>query len=100
MDRDGTGQGYDFRLLDLLPANMSKPVILAGGVGNSTHLASGMADSRVDAVATAHLFNFVGDGLKLARQTLISGGVRLPLWNIEMLEQHLRLEEPVPMRND
>lgn len=100
MDRDGTGQGYDFRLLDLLPANMAKPVILAGGVGNATHLASGMADIRVDAVATANLFNFVGDGLKLARQTLISGGVRLPLWNIEMLEKHLRLEEPVPVRND
>jgi cyclase len=99
MDRDGTGQGYDFRLLDLLPANMSKPVILAGGVGNATHLASGMADSRVDAVATAHLFNFVGDGLKLARQTLISGGVPLPLWNIEMLEQHLRLKDAVSVLN-
>jgi cyclase len=100
MDRDGTGQGYDFRLLDLLPANMAKPVILAGGVGNATHLATGMADSRVDAVATAHLFNFVGDGLKLARQALISGGMPLPLWNIEMLEQHLKHEEAVPERND
>lgn len=92
MDRDGTGQGYDFGLLDLLPPNLAKPVILAGGVGNATHLAAGMADSRVDAVATAHLFNFVGAGLKLARQALISGGVPLPLWNIEMLEQHLSLE--------
>jgi cyclase len=100
MDRDGTGQGYDFRMLDLLPANMAKPVILAGGVGNATHLAAGMADTRVDAVATAHLFNFVGDGLKLARQALISGGVPLPLWNIEMLEQHLRPEEAVSVRND
>jgi cyclase len=99
MDRDGTGQGYDFRLLDLLPANMAKPVILAGGVGNATHLAAGMADSRVDAVATAHLFNFVGDGLKQARQALISGGVPLPLWNIEMLEQHLSLENSMPVLN-
>lgn len=92
MDRDGTGQGYDFGLLDLLPPNLAKPVILAGGVGNATHLAAGMADTRVDAVATAHLFNFVGDGIKLARQALISGGMPLPLWNIEMLEQHLSLE--------
>lgn len=99
MDRDGTGQGYDFRLLDMLPANMAKPVILAGGVGNATHLAAGMADMRVDAVATAHLFNFVGDGLKLARQSLISGGVPLPLWSIEMLEQHLSLEKPVRVLN-
>jgi cyclase len=93
MDRDGTGQGYDLGLLDLLPSSMSKPVILAGGVGNATHLAAGLAESRVDAVATAHLFNFVGDGLKRARQSLISNGVELPLWNIQMLEQHLGAEQ-------
>jgi cyclase len=92
IDRDGTGQGYDFRLLDLLPAKMHKPVILAGGVGNAKHLAAGLVDSRVDAVATAHLFNFVGDGLKQARQTLITGGVVLPVWDIQLLEQHLRAE--------
>lgn len=89
MDRDGTGQGYDLRVLDLLPPNISKPVILAGGVGNATHLAAGLADARVDAVATAHLFNFVGNGLKQARQTLITGGVNLPLWDIQLVEHHL-----------
>ena len=89
MDRDGTGQGYDLGLLDLLPVNMTKPVILAGGVGNATHLAVGFAEPRVDAVATAHLFNFVGDGLKQARQSLITGGVDLPLWDIQLLEQQL-----------
>ncbi len=93
MNRDGTGQGYDFGLLDLLPGNISKPIILAGGVGNATHLAAGLADPRVDAVATAHLFNFVGDGLKQARQSLISSGVELPLWDIELLEQHLGAEQ-------
>ena len=93
MDRDGTGQGYDLRLLDLLPVDMPKPVILAGGVGNATHLAAGLADPRVDAVATAHLFNFVGDGLKQARQALIAGGVVLPLWDVRLLEQHLGVKE-------
>ena len=89
MDRDGTGQGYDLRLLDLLPVDMPKPVILAGGVGNVTHLAAGLADPRVDAVATANLFNFVGDGLNKARQALVTGGVVLPLWDVRQLEQHL-----------
>ena len=93
MDRDGTGQGYDLRLLDLLPTNMPKPVILAGGAGNSTHLTAGIADPRTDAVATAHLFNFVGDGLKQARQSLISNGVALPQWDIQLLEQHLTLQK-------
>jgi cyclase len=89
IDRDGTGQGYDLRLLDLLPSSMAKPVILAGGVGNATHLALGLADTRVDAVATAHLFNFVGNGLKKARQRLIAGGFDLPVWDIQLLERHL-----------
>ena len=93
INRDGTGQGYDLQLLDQLPPDMPKPVILAGGVGNATHLAEGLADPRVDAVATAHLFNFVGDGLKQARQSLIASGVVLPVWDIELLEQRLRLEE-------
>lgn len=92
MDRDGTGQGFDLELLEQLPAVMPKPVILAGGVGNAVHLAEGFADPRVDAVATANLFNFVGDGLKQARQSLIAAGVVLPIWDIQSLEQHLQSE--------
>jgi cyclase len=80
VDRDGTGQGYDLALLDQLPVDWSVPVILAGGAGNASHIAAGLADSRVDAVATAHLFNFVGDGLKQARSTLLSSGVELASW--------------------
>jgi cyclase len=80
VDRDGTGQGYDLSLLDQLPAEWSVPVILAGGAGNSTHLAIGLADPRVDAVATAHLFNFVGDGLKQARRSLLTSGFNLAKW--------------------
>lgn len=93
IDQDGTGQGYDLQLLDLLPKDMSKPVILAGGAGNATHLAQGLTDPRVDAVATAHLFNFVGDGLKQARKSLISRGVDLPIWDINLLEQHLKMDK-------
>jgi cyclase len=90
MDRDGTGQGYDLALLDQLPPVMPKPVILAGGAGNGIHLAEGLTDPRVDAVATAHLFNFVGDGLKQARQSLIASGFVLPLWDVSVLDGKLR----------
>lgn len=80
IDRDGTGQGYDLALLDQLPPSCSVPIILAGGVGNGAHLAVGFDDPRVDAVATAHLFNFVGDGLQRARDALIGQGARLAAW--------------------
>lgn len=89
IDRDGTGQGYDFGILDSLSKKISVPVILAGGVGNASHLACGLADPRVDAVATANLFNFIGDGLRQARLALIDGGVSLPLWDAGLMERHL-----------
>jgi cyclase len=80
MDRDGTGQGYDFEMLSALPPQWSTPIILAGGVGNSQHLMAGLQDHRVDAVATAHLFNFVGDGLAKARLNIVSSGLSLADW--------------------
>lgn len=89
IDRDGTGQGYDFGILDFLSREIPIPIIFAGGVGNASHLAAGLADARVDAVATANLFNFVGDGLKQARRALIDGGVNLPLWDVGLMERHL-----------
>jgi cyclase len=81
INRDGTGQGYERGLVDLLAPSMRQPVILAGGAGNFTHLAAGLADPRVDAVATAHLFNFVGDGLKTARRQLTSMNIQLARWD-------------------
>lgn len=81
IDRDGTGQGYDLRVLEYLPVPLSKPLIMAGGVGHSDHLSAGLTDSRIDAVATAHLFNFVGDGLVKARMSLLNEGQTLAQWN-------------------
>lgn len=83
INRDGTGQGFDFNILNFFNNN-NTPIILAGGAGNSLHLSEGLLDRRVDAVATAHLFNFVGDGLKKARLNLINSNISLAKWeNIE-----------------
>jgi cyclase len=80
IDRDGTGQGYDLGVLDLLPTKFAKPVILAGGVGSFRHFESGLDDERVNAVATAQLHNFIGDGMKVARKSLLSSGFSFPIW--------------------
>ena len=83
MDRDGTGQGFQMDLLTQLPDQIEIPIILAGGAGNFNHLAEGLCNKKVDAVATAHLFNFVGDGLERARIHLLKQGFNLTEWNIE-----------------
>ena len=84
IDRDGTGQGYHREMLEQLPAGFSVPVIIAGGAGNSAHLELGLRDDRVDAVATAHLLNFVGDGLIKARRNLIDAGISLPVRSVDI----------------
>ena len=83
IDRDGTGQGYDFQILDVIQSAIPIPVIIAGGAGQYHHLAEGLKDDRIDAVATAHLFNFVGNGLAKARFGLQEQGFSLGEWDIE-----------------
>lgn len=87
MDKDGTGQGYHFDLLDAIPNQFSIPVILAGGAGKHGHLSSGLDDKRVDAVATAHLFNFVGDGLERARNKLLHDNYNLAKWDVNKINE-------------
>ena len=57
-------------------------MIISGGVGNYSHLAEGLNDARVDAVATANLLNFMGDGLGSARAQLVNLGIDLPNFNL------------------
>lgn len=80
IDRDGTGRGYDLAMLELLPPELPVPVILAGGAGNHLHIAEGLHLPEVDAVATAHLLNFVGNGLENARNRLTEMKFDLATW--------------------
>lgn len=67
MDRDGTGMGLDLPVLEHLGGPLDVPLILEGGVGNGAHIVEGFSSPSVDAVCTANLLNFVGDGLTRAR---------------------------------
>lgn len=81
IDLDGTGFGLDLDTLAHLPADFDKPLILCGGSGKASHIYAGLQHSSVDAVATANLFNFIGDGLAKARGALFEGGLELAHWN-------------------
>ena len=80
IDKDGTGQGYDFQMLESLNNNILTPIIISGGAGNWKHLHEGLLDKRVDAVSTANLLNFVDKGLINSRNNILSEGFDLPIW--------------------
>ncbi len=82
MDKDGTGFGYMFDLLDHLNIIVKVPIIIAGGAGNWHHLLEGLQHDMVDAVATANLFNFIGQGFPNARKQLLNSGINLAKWEL------------------
>lgn len=71
IDKDGTGQGYDFQMLKNIKKS-EVPIILAGGVGNWRHLLSGLENKKINAAATANLLNFIGNGFENARNNLFN----------------------------
>lgn len=81
VDRDGTGLGFDTDLLEILPTTRRQPLILAGGASKPEHFQQVFNDPRVSALATAHLFNFIGDGLLKVRNVLLNDGFDLPSWS-------------------
>jgi len=80
MDRDGTGHGYLFDFWGQLKSTVKVPIIIAGGAGNWHHLLEGLKHDMVDAVATANLFNFIGQGFPNARRQLQESGIDLAKW--------------------
>ncbi len=80
IDKDGTGFGYDFDTIQNIKDVIDVPLIIAGGAGNETHLKSGLELEYVSAVATANLFNFIGNGLPNARKSILKEGLNISKW--------------------
>ena len=81
IDRDGTGNGMDVSSVAVLGDSSPIPVILAGGAGKPEHLSEAIASPAVNAVATANLLNFVGDGLRKTRVAIRNAGIDLAHWD-------------------
>ena len=81
IDLDGTGFGYDLETLNSASQALSIPLISMGGAGNVNHFMEALDVDSVRSVATANLLNFIGDGLKSARDNLIQNSYNLPRWN-------------------
>ena len=80
IDMDGTGNGFDFSILNHIPKNFRKPIIYAGGAGNYKHLMEALMIKKIDSISTANLLNFVGNGLQEARLKIINKKIKLAKW--------------------
>ncbi len=79
IDRDGTGHGLDINILKSVPKNFNIPIIFSGGAGHGDHFIKALKDHRINAVATANLLNFLGNGLEISRKK-VEKKINLPIW--------------------
>lgn len=89
IEQDGTGNGFDFDTISAIGGSPEVPLIICGGCGKGEHMIRALERKDVDAVATANLFNFIGDGLQKARDQVFSRGIDIPMHNksdFEMLQ--------------
>ena len=75
MDKDGTKDGYDLLLTQMVSEAVSIPVIASGGAGNLEHLYEGLTIGKASAVLAASIFHYGEYTIKEAKEFLKSKGV-------------------------
>ena len=80
IDKDGTGTGFDFKILDHVSSKFFKPLIFSGGAGNYVHILEALKKKKIHSIATANLLNFVGNGLQESRDLIKQNKVELAEW--------------------
>ncbi|RYZ89723.1 MAG: imidazole glycerol phosphate synthase subunit HisF [Proteobacteria bacterium] len=79
IDVDGTMEGYDLELINLVASHVKIPVIAAGGAGNYEHLLQAFQVGNASAVAAASIFHFTEQTPLKAKSYLAAHGIPVRL---------------------
>lgn len=58
VDREGTRQGYDVKLIEAVQSRVRVPVIACGGAGNPEHVSAMLDQVHVEAVCCSSIFHY------------------------------------------
>lgn len=79
MDRDGTKDGFDLKLLQRVNETVSIPVIASGGAGTIGHCIDAIQKGKADAVLAASIFHFNEIEIQRLKEEL--GKANIPVRN-------------------
>ena len=79
VDRDGSRQGYDIKLLKLISEAVSIPIIACGGVGKVAHLSDAILEGGCQAAAAANIFQHTEHSTIAAKSHMLKSGVDVRL---------------------
>ena len=75
IDRDGTAEGYDIKLIKMITGAVSIPVIACGGVGVFEHFIDGINQGQAAAVAAGNIVTFTENSVIQAKKVLENSGI-------------------------
>ena len=70
IDKDGSGSGYDEKLIEKINTIVKVPLIICGGVGSYEDFEKGLKYDVVDAVAAANFFHYKDQSVYFSKQYL------------------------------
>lgn len=75
MDADGTRNGFDIELTDIISSTVNVPVIASGGCGKLEHFSEVFQKTGADAALAASLFHYGELTVEQVKEHLISNGI-------------------------
>ena len=75
IDNDGTMQGYDLELIEIVTSSVQIPVIASGGAGNYQHMIDAVKQGGASAVAAASMFHFTEQTPAEAKEAMRQAGI-------------------------
>lgn len=79
MDRDGTKDGFDIRLLQEVNKRVHIPVIASGGAGTEAHCIEAVQEGGADAVLAASIFHFREIAIKDLKESMARADISIRL---------------------
>ena len=76
IDRDGSKQGYDFKILDKIKKKISVPLIFCGGAGKWDDFKKCIKKHEIDAAAAANIFHHYDQSDYLVKKYLTDNNIK------------------------
>lgn len=73
ISKDGTGEGFDYEMIDKIGHLVVVPLVVHGGAGNVKHVIDVLAHDAVDAVCVSSILHYAPKILGMAKETQLEG---------------------------
>ncbi|MFS0864011.1 imidazole glycerol phosphate synthase subunit HisF [Fredinandcohnia sp. 179-A 10B2 NHS] len=77
MDKDGSKDGFNLKLTNVVSSAVSVPVIASGGAGNAEHFVEAFEEGKADAALAASIFHYKETSVKEVKAFLKEKGVNV-----------------------